>query len=540
MFLADQRIEIDARPAPPVLPVLEVVMLGHCPGPDDGSGASGAQWQRVADDEALLADIAALGFSREVRRLKALRAGVDSAGRSVTPEPGDADLRALYRLPLPIHALGQFRVLFPYSFDTPCRAVSTLAGDRAWLPRAVQDFFEDSTSLGREALKLWVIRVPEAEGAHGFLPDTGAQLTDIGRLGAFERALLPPRAGLIVLPDLERLQVPALLPDIPRMQLDNPVPAFLPVGTAVDDGHRERRRGDEIPHATEPLPPEAVIEPLIRTLARLRPDMQCLLALPLDADAGQEVPVPAPAWTAYLTRTVGSALKEGAASLDAASALRHLQWIYPYLRGADRPLGSPCGLVAGLQALTAQRAGPWRSIGERPFAGRDLPWPVLDQNQAAALRQAPGVTVLLRRNGRIVVDDERLCVPCLPLPALRQLDAARRGQDHWYSAEVMRFMGWLQRQLRALGERLVFDADVHDPRTEMALRAFFTHLHARGALRGARPEDAYRLAIRSDGDSTLIADIEIAPAFPLDLIRITFLQDRHNADARVQMEALDG
>ena len=37
---------------------------------------------------------------------------------------------------------------------------------------------------------------------------------------------------------------------------------------------------------TDPLPPEAVIEPLIRTLARLRPDMQCLLALPLDADAG--------------------------------------------------------------------------------------------------------------------------------------------------------------------------------------------------------------------------------------------------------------
>ena len=39
---------------------------------------------------------------------------------------------------------------------------------------------------------------------------------------------------------------------------------------------------------------------------------------------------------------------------------------------------------------------------------------------------------------------------------------------------------------------------------------------------------------------TLIADIEIAPAFPLDLIRITFLQDRHTASVRTTLEAIDG
>ena len=51
---------------------------------------------------------------------------------------------------------------------------------------------------------------------------------------------------------------------------------------------------------------------------------------------------------------------------------------------------------------------------------------------------------------------------------------------------------------------------------------------------------AYRLAQRSDGESTLIFDLEIAPAYPLDLIRITFLQDRHTASVRSLLEAVDG
>lgn len=536
MLLADRRIEIDARPAPPAPPVLEVVMLGHCPGPADDP-ARGAQWQRVAGDGALLGEIAELGFHRAARRLQELLA--DLAG---TAQAGDDALRALYRLPLPIVSLGQFRVLFPFAFDTPTEYVSVLAGNRAWLPAALQDFFEASTSLGREQLKLWVIRVPEEEGAEAFLPLGGADLRDPATLGAFERALLPRRAALIVLPDLERLQVPANMPDVPRLRLENPRPVFLPCGVELDDAYRERRSAEEmaLAHPPEPLPGAAVVAPIARTLARLRPDMLCLLAVPLAVAPEGELPVPAPGFLSYVGELAARTIDDGVAAAESATALRHLQLLYPYLRTAERPLSSPSGLIAGMQALVAQRHGPWRSIGERPLPARSLPWPALSQNEATALREAPGVTVLLRRNGENVVDDERLCMPCLPLVALRLLSAERRRQEHWSSAEVMRFMGWLQRELRSLGERLVFDADARDPRPELALRAFFNRLHAQGALRGARPEDAFRLARRSEGESTLIFDIEIAPAYPLDLIRITFLQDRHLASVRTLLEAVDG
>ena len=532
MLLADRRIEIDARPAPPTPPVLEVVMLGHCPGPADDP-ARGAQWQRIAGDRAVLGEIAELGFHRAARRLHELLANPAGAA-----EPGDDALRALYRLPLPVVSLSQFRVLFPFAFDTPTDYVSVLSGNRAWLPAALQDFFEASTSLGREQLKVWVIRVPEEEGAEAFLPVGCADLSEPATLGAFERALLPRRAGLILLPDLERLQVPANLPDVPRLRLENPRPVFLPCGVELDDEYRERRNVEEMAFARppEPLPAAAVVAPIARTLARLRPDMLCLLTVPLALAPEGELPVPAPAFLGY----VGELAARTIAAAESAGALRHLQLLYPYLRATGRPLSSPSGLIAGMQALVAQRSGPWRSIGGRPLPGRSLPWPVLSQNEATSLRQAPGITVLLRRNGRNVVDDERLCMPCLPLIALRRLSAGERRHEHWLSAEVMRFMGWVQRELRSLGERLVFDADVRDPRPELALRAFFNRLHAQGALRGARPEDAFRLARRSDGESTLIFDIEIAPAYPLDLIRITFLQDRHTASVRTLLEAVDG
>ncbi len=49
---------------------------------------------------------------------------------------------ALYRLPLPVVSLSQFRVLFPFAFDTPTDYVSVLSGNRAWLPAALQDFFD--------------------------------------------------------------------------------------------------------------------------------------------------------------------------------------------------------------------------------------------------------------------------------------------------------------------------------------------------------------------------------------------------------------
>ncbi|HKK22293.1 MAG TPA: hypothetical protein VJ947_01295, partial [Pseudohaliea sp.] len=231
MILADRRIELVPNPSPAARPVLEAVMLGHCPGT--------ARWDRLARDPRLLEGLAGLGFRRQAERLAAL---ADTL--APPPETGDEELRTLHGLPLPLLSLGHFQALFPEAFTAPARYRSRLAGDRAWLPQAVQDFFESAGGLPDGAARLWVIRVDEAAGEAGFLPAAHADLRDPDSLGPFDRALLIPGAGLIALPDLERLQIPARLADVRRVRLPNPEPGFLPCGSEVDDTHRERRRSE--------------------------------------------------------------------------------------------------------------------------------------------------------------------------------------------------------------------------------------------------------------------------------------------------------
>lgn len=190
--------------------------------------------------------------------------------------------------------------------------------------------------------------------------------------------------------------------------------------------------------------------------------------------------------------------------------------------------------------MVSQQHGPWRSIGARPLPGHCLPWPPLNQQSATALRDRPGVTVLLQRASHTVVDDERMCAPCLPAVALQQLSSERRNDEHWRSAEIMRFMGWLRRELQGLGERMIFNVDARDPRPALALRAFFTRLHGLGALRGRRAEDSFTLTQRNDGETVIAFDIEIAPAYPIDRLRITFMQDRHSAASSANIEVANG
>lgn len=531
-LLADRRIELDARPAPAVVPVLEVVFIGHCP-PDDRP----ARWDRLGSDARLLEEIGALGYRAQVERLRAW-----AAGTAAPSGDGDEALARLFRLPVPVYSLGQFQDLFPGVFDGSAAYTSRLAGDRAWLPLAVQDFFDQPGPLPDGSRKLWVIRVPESEGRSAFLPAASASLLDIEALGAFERALLIPRAGILALPDFERLQVPAELPDIPRVRLENPLPEFLPCSVELDDTHRERRHGDEVPSADQPLTAGQVVPGIARALARHRPDMQCLMAVPFDAEQQGESPRPSADFLDRLSRIGGTtpdapAADEGYGEL--AGKLRHLQFVYPYLRGPDRLLGSPCGLVAGMQADVSQRSGPWRSAAGRPLPGHALPWPPVTQQQATAWRDAPGLTILLDRKGRGEIDDERLAASVLHPEDTRRLPPEKRRADHLRSAEVMRFMGWLRRELQGLGERLAFDADVRDPRPGIALRSFFDRLHRLGALRGKLPEQAYSLVQRSEGESTLVFEIEVAPAFPIDRIRVTFQHNRH-ADGGTQVEVQGG
>lgn len=524
MLLADKRIEVDARPVLPTAAVLEVALLGHCPGR--------RRWQRLAGDALLLNQIRQLGFHQAVARLQELAVG------SQTTEADQEGQQLLIKLPLPIRSLGQFQDIFPDAFDSPSLDGCRLTGKRAWLPPAVQDFFAGIQAEDRDSLRLWVIPVEEKDGASAFLPDPACDLSDPESLGAFERAMLIPRLGIIALPDLERLQIPADLHPQPPVLQDVQLPGFLPLSAMPVDTEPDGASASASP-VPELLTAQDLLPPILRTLGRLRPDVQCLFTLPFEAGTQGEMPVPSQDYLDYL---------QGVAELEYAvdesqsangTPLRHLVPIFPYLRGINRRLTSAVGLLAGTQALISQRYGPWRSIGDRPLPGNNRPWPPLSQQTATRLREKPGITILLHRAGRTVVDDERMCVPCLPPLALCSLRAEQRRDECWRSAEIMRFLGWLRRELQHLGEKLVFDVDPRDPRPEMALRAFFGRLYEQGALRGALPEQAYRLQRHTDGESTVIFDIEIAPAFPIDRLRLTFVHDR-NSGSSTSVEAARG
>ena len=65
-------------------------------------------------------------------------------------------------------------------------------------------------------------------------------------------------------------------------------------------------------------------------------------------------------------------------------------------------------------------------------------------------------------------------------------------------------------------------------------------LHARGALRGARPEDAFRVVQHPAPEGVLRFDLEIAPAFPIDRIRLTFVHDRDTGGGTPSLEVTGG
>lgn len=505
MDLMGGRVSLTPRPTLPREPELVAGMLGHLPG-------------RV--------------------RLERLRPGARAALRAAgwgealdhltEPSPGrlsDAEIarvRALEHVPVPLESSAELDDLFPDARDSETGYASLLAGARAWLPRAVDDYFAN----GGE--RLWVVRIPESAGRGGFRAHAepagaggGLPLEHPLSLRGLAVLLPIPEVAVLAAPDLERLMIPRRLADIPRLRLANPEPGFAPCATVFDDGHRERRRSAEMP---EPAEPDATLDWLAGVrgvLARLRPDCQYLHCLPLQ----------------YLDATQGPGIHAGVlARLDAlrrepsGAGLRRVQLLFPYLRrpapagSADAgaaDLGSPAGVIAGRQAAVARRQGAWRSAAGQALVTDALPYPPCDSGLALRLRERPGVGVLVRRQGRVELEDERLAVPALhPGDWQGALDPGRF--DGYRSGEIMRFLGWLLRRLRRLGETLVFDLDPRDPRPRLLLEELFGRLHAAGALRGAVPEESFRILPGERRDNAIAYDIEIAPAFPIDRLRLTF------------------
>lgn len=476
----DQRIEVARIPAPAAPVGVGVVLIGHAPGT--------ANWRELLAMPRALGGLRDLGYQRQIAALRRLE-----AENGVEREAGDAALKRLLRLPLALSGAAEFDALFPQARTSATQRGGPLVGATAFLPGAVSDAFAANPAADAA---LWVIATDEDDAG---LPRAGADLVTVDPwrdLGAFEAALLPPDAGLIAFPDLERLMLPVELAPLPALEVERPAPVFRPCSGTL----APITVPDPAPQPEPPAPAigfEGALSELARGLQR-RPDMHALLTLPLAQGAPGEDPAPSDE-----TLTAPERLDEAA-----AAGLRQIQLLFPFVRRADGGLGSVSGLLAGAMARSTRQGGPWRSLAGVPLSRRHSPFPPPSLQARNRYRDANGIGVLVLRNGILTLDDERLT-----RPAFGRDDAARSG-------EVARFIGWLRRELRRYGEQLVFTVDPRDPRPGLILDGFLRSLYSRGALNGRVVEDSYRLRQRAGGESTLIFEIELRPALPIDTIRI--------------------
>lgn len=501
------RIQLNPRPLARRPAALEVGILGHCPGR--------VRIERFLALTELLNEIRQAGFAARLDRIFTLVTEVSIARATGVPQKDIEKLldqldAAVSHLPIPLHSIAEFDDIFPSARTTPTQYGSVLAGARAWLPQSVDDFFTN----GGE--KLWLVRIPEAEGVSGFLPEQPQSFLDVDKLSGLATLLVINRLGLVVMPDLERLQIPAQLPDIPRKRLANPEPAFLPLGSLLDDGHRERRHANELFDELPVQPLLTVLRSLLRLSSRERSDIQFIFTLPLSYSNNLASPA---ADIDALT------LLNNARKTTNAHLLRQVQIVFPYLRQGDR-IFSPVGMLAGAIAKNTMQNGAWRSVARQSLISLAQPFPSLDMQQTISLRETPGIGIINLKAGKLKLDDERLLVP-----ALHRDDYLLPGESGDYSlrlsgmrsAEVVRFLGYLVRELRELGDHLIFNVDPQDLRPQLVLERFFLDLFRAGALRGNSPQDAFRITRTSSTENVIAFDIEIAPAYPIDKIVITFI-----------------
>lgn len=475
------RIQLDPETIVDRRAALEVVMIGHC--------ADAADVNALFTHRSMVNDMEAMGYADYLTALRN------------SHKPYDP----LYNLPIPVGSLTEFLQIFPQTRQATVYR-SRLAGQHAWLPVAVEDFFRYS---GVQVFKkLWVINVDQQHAQQAFMPEDEDFRLDVKRDNAFIRALSLPAIGLLVLPDLERLQIPAHVEGVPHLRIANPVPEFLPCSTNRDDGVRERRNRDEMKQAPQPDDFGQMIRRMLAAISRFRPDVRLLISLPLDRELLGELPQASRAALDDMAR-----LKESQFS----PALHRMQVIYPYLRDNHHRLMSASGLLAGKIAETVASKGAWRSVAGTPLAGHYETFPKLSQQQIAGFRNQHAIGALRSRLQKTELDDERLLAGVFD----DNSEQARSG-------EISRFLGWLYRELENLGNQLLFNVDPADPQPLVVLTDFFSRLHQLGALRGKTAEQAFSIKrlLSDNNPSTLIFDIEIAPAFPIDTIHVSLQQDR--------------
>ncbi|NMT64996.1 hypothetical protein [Marinobacter orientalis] len=489
--LLASRIELTPRPYQNHAPVLVCGMVGHCPGR--------VRKQRLFDLPEAVDAIRAAGFGT---RLEALRSADD----------------AIFHLPVPLNSSAEFHDIFPDAASSGTDYQSTLAGANAWLPGCVDDFFANGGT------RLWIVAVPEEKGHEAFLPAPDTVLHDTSTLRGVASLLVIPAIGLLALPDLERLQIPANLPGIPEPDYAREAPQFMPCSTPPPKAVTAPEAASSNP--TEPMATAALLRQILPWLCQHRPDIQCLWSVPLTYDQDRQIP----AASSRALEAIGKI-----AVTPAGHRLRQVQFVFPYLTNArGRPVSS-CGVLAGAQSGVAQTNGPWRSIAGRILVTSGDPFPPQSIPAQQTLRQHPGISVITRKPRGVMLDDERLTVPALHPDDYSRSRLSGR-YDAFRSAEVMRFLGHLRRQLQRLGETLVFRVDYRDPTPRLALENFFGQLHRLGALRGKLPEEAFRVKQLQLQEGAAVFEIMLAPALPIDRIRLTFTNRHGEWQGEVQDE----
>jgi len=295
------------------------------------------------------------------------------------------------------------------------------------------------------------------------------------------------------------------LRDLSELDLPRPEPAFLPCDTDRPPLTQPDPKTEEEPSA--PIHFGQILGSFAETAARVRPDIHVLLTIPFAAEGVRDRGYPAPSAQAL------AAARE-LSGHPAERGLRQIQLLYPYLRSANRLLASPAGILAARMVESTLRYGPWRSVAGRPLSRLQTAYPPLTPQQTNSMREQYSIGLLIWRNGALELDDERLTGTVFGT-----------GTEVG-SGEVARFIGWLRRELRAYGERLVFVTDPDDPRPSMILDSLFRRLYSQGALEGRVVEESFSVTQRRSGESTLIFDIEIQPSLPIDRIRITLAEDQ--------------
>lgn len=464
-------------------PVFDVVMIGHTDKDIDV--------KYLFTNSSMLNGIRDAGYQTSLDKI---------SGEATKPDNALALSQAIYNLPIPIRSLEEFQLLFSIekNQDKKVRYNSRLGGDYAWLPIAVADFFQaDVMQIPR---RLWVIVVNEVLGVDAFVALDVKKTFDLEDDTALARALALPDAGLLLMPDFERLHISQSIRHIPALRIANPLPAFLPCGTNTDDGVLET-------NTIAKLKPEETdnfllhLKKILKLIASYRADITLLMTFPYDKKMDGELP--------RLSQKSEQELLSWRQDSD-RSLLRHVQLIYPYMQDTQGKLSSPCGILAGKILSSATVNGSWRSI-----AGIDLhtfkrPFPNLSIKEIHHLRENIGLAVMAQHNGRVQLDDEKLSVA--------YVDAMPSTN----SGELARFMGWLMRSLEKLGLDLIFEAEALVLKSDIILQNFFGRLYQMGALRGKNAETAFSVKSYLDGQGKVIVDIEIAPALAIDQLILDF------------------